>query len=115
MVISANIIKFDRGSRRHLTETFLTQLHGYNFKVYDWNMVAADRLQPYTSSDRLYREATEGSKLLPSVILLLHCDYMHKNTCIALPRIIRYYKNEGYEFKAITEETPERYFPIVKK
>lgn len=113
--VSANVIRFPGGSRKHLSEDFLTQLHSYNFKIYDWNMVTADGLNPKASPDRLYREATDDKKELSSIILLLHCDYMHKNTCKALPRIIKYYKDKGYEFKIITEDTPELYFPITKK
>jgi len=32
-----------------------------------------------------------------------------------LPEIIKYYKSQGYEFKTITEDTPEVYFPISKR
>lgn len=113
--VSPNIIRFPGGSYKRLSETFLTKLHSYNFKVYDWNMVTSDGLKPKVSPDRLYREATKDSKELSTIVLLLHCDYMHKNTCTALPRIIKYYKDEGYEFKTITQDTPELYFSITKK
>ncbi len=113
--VSPNILRFPGGSQRRLTEAYLAKLHSYNFKVYDWNMETVDGLKPKVSPDRLYREATKGSEELSSIILLLHCDYMHKNTCKALPRIIKYYKDKGYEFKVITEDTPELYYPITKK
>jgi len=112
--ISPNIIRFPGGSQRHLTNAYLDKLHSLNFKIYDWNMETADGLNSKVSPDRLFREATKGSDKLSIIILLLHCDYMHKNTCKALPKIIKYYKNEGYEFKPITEETPELYYPITK-
>lgn len=113
--ICPNIIRFPGGSKKHLTEAYLTKLHSYNFKVYDWNMETVDGIKPKTSPDRLYRQATENSEELSNVLLLLHCDYMHKNTCKALPKIIKYYKDKGYEFKAITNDTPEFCFPIVGK
>lgn len=112
---SSNIIRFPGGSRRHLTRAFLDKLHSYNFKIYDWNMETTDGLTPKASPDKFYRQATKGSEELSNIILLLHCDYTHKNTCKALPRIIKYYKDKGYEFKTITEDTPELYFPITKK
>lgn len=74
-----------------------------------------DGLNPKLSPDRLYREATKKCEKPSSIFLLMHCDYMHKNTCKALPRIIEYYKEQGYKFKAITEETPELYYPITRK
>ena len=44
----------------------------------------------------------------------MHCTDLHKNTPKALPKIIDYYKSEGYDFKVITEDTPEKYFRMVK-
>lgn len=112
--ISPNIIRFPGGSSKRLTEAYLSKLHSFNFKVYDWNMVALDGINPKLSPSRLYREATKGSQELSSIILLLHCDYMNKNTCLALPQIIEFYKTQGYEFKVITDDTPELYYPIKK-
>jgi peptidoglycan/xylan/chitin deacetylase (PgdA/CDA1 family) len=39
---------------------------------------------------------------------------MSKNSVKALPTIIKYYKDNGYEFKKIDENTPEVYH-IMKK
>lgn len=111
---SPNIIRFPGGSSNRLTEAYLNKLHSYNFKIYDWNMVTSDGLNANASPNQLYRDATKGSEELPYIILLLHCDYMHKNSCKALPKIIKYYKEKGYEFKTISENTPELYFPIKK-
>lgn len=105
--IKPNILRFPGGSQKHLTKEYVNALHNNNFKIYDWNMETVDGLNPKTSPDSLFRQATRGSEEFTTIILLLHCDYMHKNTCIALPRIIQYYKNKGYEFKCITEDTPE--------
>lgn len=113
--LSPNIIRFPGGSQKRLTKGFLDELHNLNFKIYDWNMETADGLNPRVSPYKLYKEATEGCENLCDIILLLHCDYMHKNTCTALPKIIKYYKDAGYDFKIITEDTPELYYPISKK
>lgn len=113
--ISPNIIRFPGGSRKRMTESYLERLHSYNFKIYDWNMESMDGLNPKASPDKLYREATKKSEEVSPIILLMHCDYMHKNTCRALPQIIKYYKDKGYEFKPIAKDTPELYFPISKK
>ncbi|MBV7274304.1 polysaccharide deacetylase [Clostridiaceae bacterium UIB06] len=113
--ISPNIIRFPGGSRKRLNEEYLNAIHSCNFKIYDWNAETVDGLNPKASPNKLYRQATKNSGKISSIILLLHCDYMHKNTCSALPSIIKYYKDEGYEFKAITENTPEFYYPIGKK
>lgn len=113
--ISPNIIRFPGGSSRHLSNNFLNKLHNNEFKIYDWNMENSDGVNAKLSPDKLYRKATKGSKDLPTIILLMHCTPINTNTCKALPQIIEYYKAQGYEFKAITEDTTELYFPMTKK
>jgi peptidoglycan/xylan/chitin deacetylase (PgdA/CDA1 family) len=112
---SPNIIRFPGGSRKRMTYAFLNKLHSYNFRVYDWDMETLDGINPKITPSRLFMQATKGCEEISPIILLMHCDYMHKNTCLALPPIINFYKKQGYEFKIITEDTPELYFPIVKK
>lgn len=112
--IAPNIIRFPGGSYKHLSKSYLKKLHDNNFRVYDWNMDNCDGLNPKIQPYNLYAKAVKGSDKLDNVILLLHCTDMNKNTCKALPKIINYYKSQGYEFKIITDETAELYFPIKK-
>lgn len=108
------VIRFPGGSRKRLTRDFLDQLHSYSFTIYDWNAYMSDGLNCKASPDRLYREATKTTVSEYPIILLMHCDYMHINTCKALPKVIKYYNDNGFQFKLITGETPELYFPIGK-
>lgn len=113
--ISPEIIRFPGGSRKHLSKDYLNRLHDNNFKVYDWNVETSDGLNPKISPYNMFRRAVKESKNLQRIILLMHCDCRQKNTCEALPDIIKYYKLQGYQFKTITEDTPELYFPIKTK
>lgn len=113
--VKPDIIRFPGGSRYHLNNEFLLRLHKDGYKVYDWNVVTSDGLNPKASSYKIYRQATKGKNKPNPVMLLLHCSYMHKNTCSALPSIIKYYKSRGYEFKVIDNNTKEIYFPIKNK
>ena len=108
----SHLIRFPGGSRKHLNKNFLEKLHNNKFKIYDWNIQASDGINPKIPPYKLVKEATKDPDKHNPVILLMHCDYMHKNTCIALPQVINYYKSHGYEFKPITENTEELYFPI---
>lgn len=110
--ISPNIIRFPGGSYKHLNKNYLKKLHDNNFRIYDWNLDNTDGLNPKLSSCELYRKTINGSEGLKTIILLMHCTDMHKNTCEALPKIIEYYKSQGYEFQTIQEDTPEMYFKI---
>lgn len=112
--IAPNIIRFPGGSYKHLSKSYLKKLHDNNFRVYDWNLDNCDGLNPEIQPYNLYVKAIKGSDKLDNIILLLHCTDMNKNTYKALPKIIKYYQSEGYEFKSITDETAELYFPIKK-
>lgn len=39
----------------------------------------------------------------------MHCGYMNKNSAKALPEVIKYYKDKGYTFKAISSDTDEMF------
>jgi peptidoglycan-N-acetylglucosamine deacetylase len=109
---SPNIIRFPGGSYKHLNKKYLKRLHDNDFKIYDWNADSTDGLNPKLAPSKIYRKATKGSEDLQTINLLMHCTDMHKNTCEALPKIIDYYKEQGYEFKTIEEDTPEMYFRV---
>lgn len=110
--VAPNIIRFPGGSYKHLSKSYLKKLHDNNFRVYDWNIDNSDGLNPKISPYKLYTRAIKGSDKKDNIILLLHCTDMNKNTCKALPQIIKYYKSHGFEFSLITDETTELYFPI---
>jgi peptidoglycan/xylan/chitin deacetylase (PgdA/CDA1 family) len=106
-----NIIRFPGGSKPFLNSELLDRLHKKNYKIYDWNASLSDGLNYNTPVNKLIMESHNVvGKSYSRIFLLLHCDQVNKNTAIALPEIIDYYKNLGYKFKAITDETSEYYF-----
>lgn len=107
-------IRFPSGSKKHLDNALLGKLHAKNYKIYDWNLSLSDGLDYNTSVDKLYREATSKCINPNKIFLLAHCDKPNTNTCIVLPKVIKYYKDLGYEFKAITDTTPEYHFRVSK-
>lgn len=112
--IEPKAIRFPSGSKKHLSPCLLEKLHEHNYKIYDWNLCLSDGIDYNTSATKLYKEAT-GKCINPNrIFLLAHCDQPNKNTCDALPNIIKYYKDLGYEFQAITNDTPEYYFRVSK-
>jgi len=106
------IIRFPFGSSRKLTKAYLEELHKNNFTVYDWNIDMKDGINCHTPVYNLYRFATNTKNVESPIILLMHCDYTHKNTCVALSKVIEFYQKEGFEFKVIDSSTPELYFKI---
>jgi peptidoglycan/xylan/chitin deacetylase (PgdA/CDA1 family) len=109
-------LRFPTGSKPHLNEELLEKLHEKNYRVYDWNASLSDGLNYNTPTDKLVREAAKIiGRSNSKIYLLLHCDQPNKNTAKALPYIIDYYRELGYEFKVIEENTPEYYFRFKKQ
>lgn len=107
---TSNIIRFPAGSKPHLNKSLLNKLHAENYKIYDWNAALSDGLNCNTSPSKLFEESTKVIGGSSTIILLMHCGELNENTCKALPKIIEFYKLHGYEFKNITDTTPEFYF-----
>jgi peptidoglycan/xylan/chitin deacetylase (PgdA/CDA1 family) len=108
-------IRFPTGSKPHLNEELLERLHEKNYKIYDWNASLSDGINYNTPTVKLVKEAAKIiGRNNSKIFLLLHCDQTNKNTAKALPTIIDYYKDLGYEFKVIDENTPEYYFRFKK-
>lgn len=104
------IIRFPGGSSKRLNAVILETLHENNFKVYDWNVNIYDGINPNLTPDLLVKNShtIKGNKNI--AIVLMHCNFNNGNTVKALPQIIKYYLDLGYQFKTITEDTPEYYY-----
>ncbi|BCZ44872.1 polysaccharide deacetylase [Clostridium gelidum] len=103
------ILRFPFGCNNNyykLSHSMVNLLHENNFKIYDWNTDSGDGANP-SSSPGVFIKNSKSDK--NSVLLLMHCAYMSKNSVKALPDIIKYYKDNGYEFKVIDENTPEEF------
>ena len=108
--IRPKLLRFPGGSSKHLNKQFLDRLHGYNFKVYDWSISAGDGMYPNNPPDKLFENATNPKQITKTAILLMHCKPNNQVSYETLPRIIEYYKNLGFEFKQLTDDSPEYYF-----
>ena len=112
--IEPKAIRFPSGSKKHLSYSLLEKLHDRNYRIYDWNLSLSDGVDYNTSANKLYEEATTKCINPNRIFLLAHCDQPNKNTCDALPKIIEHYKDLGYEFQAISNDTPEYHFRVSK-
>ncbi|AND84460.1 polysaccharide deacetylase family protein [Clostridium tyrobutyricum] len=109
---SPKIIRFPSGSKDHLNPNLLDKLHSCGYKIFDWNLCLSDGINYNTPVNKLYTEGTKKCINPNKIFLLAHCSGENKNTCEALPKIIKHYKELGYEFRTITEKTPEYHFKI---
>lgn len=109
-----NILRFPFGCNNNsykISQAMVDLLHQNNLKIYDWNTDSGDGANPKSSPSRFIKNSRSDKN---RVVLLMHCAYMSKNSVKALPSIIKYYKDNGYEFKKIEADTPEE-FHFMKK
>ena len=102
-------IRFPGGSSNAVSKKYtqgimtelVTDVQEKGYQYYDWNLDSGDgagqsveELETNSMTDRFHH-----------VMLLLHDSQSKENTVQALPAIIEYYKNLGYEFRAIDRES----------
>ena len=71
---------------------------------YDWN-VDVDDAGSARTSEKIYENFADGIAPNRENVVLAHDGYGHNETAEALPKIIDYAKEEGYQFSAISEDT----------
>ncbi len=109
------ILRFPFGCNNnsyHLKPELIDLLHKNNFKIYDWNVDSSDGANPNAAPATLIKKSQSDKD---TIILLMHCGYQSKNSAEALPGIIKYYKDKGYTFKIIDDDTPEIFHYMSKK
>jgi peptidoglycan/xylan/chitin deacetylase (PgdA/CDA1 family) len=103
----ANILRFPFGCNNNtfnLKPELVDLLHENNLRIYDWNVDTTDGAN-HNAPPSTYIKKAKSDK--DTIFLLMHCGSLNKNSPKALPEIIKYYKNNGYAFKRITNETKE--------
>ena len=104
-----NILRFPFGCNNNtykLNESMVNLLHENNLKIYDWNTDSGDGANSKLAVNKIVSNSCVKKD---NVILLMHCSYINKNTSLALPSIIKYYKDNNYTFKVIDDSTEEVY------
>ena len=66
-----------------------------------WTPRARDAETPGAGPDELFRPARDTPADRSRIVLLLHDGAHRQNTVAALKKIIRYYKEQGYEFRTL--------------
>lgn len=103
------ILRFPFGCNNNtykLNNSMVNLLHENNFKIYDWNTDSGDGANSNLDVGKIISNSCVKKD---NVILLMHCTYINKNSSLALPSIIKYYKDNNYTFKIIDESTEEIY------
>lgn len=76
-------------------------LHEKDLHQVDWNALSGDAEGAPKNAEQLTEEAIKTIGKREKVILLMHDTYGKEETAKALPGIIKYLKEQGYEFKIL--------------
>lgn len=75
------------------------QEEGYSY--IDWNALSKDAEGTKKNAEQLVEQVIETAGTKQKVVLLMHDTYGKEETAKSLPEIIRYFKDNGYEFRVI--------------
>lgn len=108
------ILRFPGGSSNTVSGSYCTGImselstlvlqQGYEY--YDWNATNGDGNTGW-NADTLIETAKKEIGSQPVVMLLMHDGGGNGETVKALPSILDYCKEQGYEFRVIDETTPQ--------
>lgn len=104
-------IRFPGGSSNKVSKKYNTGImsvlskevikRGYQY--YDWNCGTGDAEGNHVLTETIIQNSTKKND--NNIVMLAHDTDAKDTTVEALPSIIEYYQNKGYEFKAIDDES----------
>lgn len=98
-----SIVRTPGGTYKNWDPFYFFYMDQADYIVYDWNIDSGDSKRVGVPSNEIIQNVKK-SKLNNKLILLMHDGTGHENTVKALPEIIHYYKEKGYQFSRLTEE-----------
>lgn len=94
--------KYNKGIMTRLTAE--VERRGYSY--FDWNLDSGDASGVTVKKSKLIANIKAGVGTGGELMVLMHDAASKTTTVEALPEIIEIFKNHGYDFRRITEDTP---------
>lgn len=110
--INPTAVRFPGGSSGRMTQELLDKLHMNNMRVFDWTLDLHDGSSTEMSVGQIIKNGRKFNTKCTRLIILAHCNSNNSNTIKALPEIIKYYKEMGYKFATIKDDTPDYYYRL---
>ena len=112
--VDAKVIRFPGGSSNTISRNYcngiMTKLskmvEDRGYKYFDWDVDSTDAMSDSRSATDIFNAVKRNLGGRTRVTILMHDTGAKKSTVQALPRIIDYLRNEGFEFVALTVDSP---------
>lgn len=108
ITVRPRISRAPGGSAGSFTKSYWDALQAQGYIEVGWNISSGDASR--ADADKILnniRHQTEKNTFLWShAIVLMHDGRGHEETVKALPQIINFYKEQGFEFRVINSKTP---------
>jgi len=105
--IKPDVFRFPGGSVNTYNagyyEEIIAEMTRRGFTYYDWNASSGDAV-PKATAKTVLANTIQSSAGKDRVILLMHDSISKSYTVEALPKIIEYYRAQGYKFDRITND-----------
>ena len=95
------VVRAPGGSKAHFTREYYSLLAEKGYKVYDWDVSAADTDPSRPGPEVIAGNVLSGVKGRKTAIVLMHDGPGHETTAEALPAIIAELRDAGYEFATL--------------
>lgn len=93
------------GTYGHFTLEFYRILEDHGFTTYDWNIDTQDALIKNITANRILENVVRQNRNRSTAVVLMH-DIGKKADIEALPKVIDYYLEAGYEFQTLKPDSP---------
>ncbi len=99
---SSNTIsaQYKKGIMKYLTK----DIHKHGYQYYDWNSANNDAMGGITTAKYLYKSAVSFAGQ-SDLVMLCHDSADKTETVKSLPKIIQFYKKQGYVFRGIDDKS----------
>lgn len=111
--VKPRLIRAPGGTSTNFDAFYYYYLDLAGYRVVDWNVDSSDASRVGVPASEIV-QAVKKTPLRQEMVVLMHDGTGHQETVKALPQIIHYFKEKGYRFALLTEQTNPSQFQVVK-
>jgi len=101
--VRTSLVRTPGGTYKNWDSFYFYYMDQEDYLVFDWNVDSGDSKRVGVPTKEIIKNIKQ-SRLSNKLVVLMHDANGHENTVEALPEIIKFYKEQGYQFGALTEE-----------